>query len=240
VNPRNSVFEYFHFLKNNKTDTVLLLIVALMIAIFSLPRIVSIPLPIIVFFLGSILLFRQHEKGKLHEQRAKYVKKLRVLLDDLKDTIINESYSYSLPFIAMTIANDKQLINKTQAEKRLLLLLSTNLAKETNELIEEVQVMESKGERFYGLLEKFAKLLSNLSNFKTEFYNMIQETRTVVNLGSDLEFKTNFYSRFSYEYNSYMDKLSRFSDNLKEEGERGLNKDLIEHVKNLDELYGTK
>jgi len=230
-----SAREYARFIKNHKVDTLLLLLLALMNAILPLPKEVSVSLPIIVFLLGSVILFRQHMHGKLHEKLIEFTNKLRVLVEEFKDKISAHSYSYSLPSIALTIANDKEVMKKTEAWNRFLLTFSNNLTKEANALYDRIK--ESNGKQFSNLFDDFSKLLSHLTDFKREFYNMIKETRDIANFGLDTRFRMNFYNRFSEEYNGYMDRLANFSDDLKAELGLTLNRDLIEHVLDLKELY---
>jgi hypothetical protein len=236
MNLRNSILEYGHFVKDHKVDALLLLLLALVNAFYPLPKEASISLPILIFLFGSLFLFMRHKKGKRQEQFNKYANKLRVLVAELKDKIVDSSNIYSLPNIALKIANDPQIINKTEAWNRLLLILFNKLVMETNTLNEKIE--KSTGDDFPYLMTEFARLLGNLSEFKREFYNMIKETRNIAPLGFDQNFKLKFHE-FREQYNGYMDKISLFSDDLKADPELRweISKELFEHIKDLNELY---
>lgn len=87
------------------------------------------------------------------------------------------------------------------------------------------------------LFEEFESLLSLLRKFKKRFYKMVSDTKVInQSFVSDSQFKER-YGKFKEEFNKFMDKLDNFSDEAKVEFELSLKKELIEHVKYLEELY---
>jgi len=227
--------DFARFIRDKLLVTLLLLLLAEVNAIFLLPKEVAISLPIILFLLGSIILFRQYRHEKSHQKSIEFTNKLHVFTEEFQDKISASNYSYSLPSIALQIANDKEIMNKNEVYNRFLLRLSNDLSKKANTLHERIE--KSNGKEFSNLFEDFRKLLSSLADFKREFYNMAKETRSIANFGLDARFRTQFYNRFSEEYNGYMDRLANFSDDLKAEMGLTLDRELIEHVMNLNELY---
>jgi len=227
--------DFVRFITDKLVVTLLLLVLAEINAIILLPKEISISLPIVLFLGGSIVLFKQYSGEKSQEKLTVFKNKLYVLVEEFKDKIVAPNYSYSLPSIGSMIANDNQIMNKTEAWYHLFLMLSADLSKKANEL--DAEIKQSKGEQFSSLLEEFSELLSSLETFKREFYNMINETRNLANYGVDAQFGV-FYNKFREEYNGYMDRLRSFSDDLKAE-KMGvpLREDLIEHIGDLSELY---
>lgn len=225
--------EFISFLQNRMIVTLLLLIFTLINGIFFLPREVSIPLPIIVFLLGSFIMFRQYQ----HERTLRFTNKLRVFIKEFQDKIASSRYGYSLPNIVIRISNDKAILEQKKAWNIFLLRLANGLTKKSVELLE--RVMKGNGTRFFEIFEDFRNLLFDLRDLRTQFYNMVEDTKEITNFSQIPDFRK-MYKRFSEEYDNYMDRLKNFSDDL--EGEFGLtlSKGSIEHIKDLNELYKSR
>ena len=209
--------------------TFLLLIVALMTALFSLPKEVSISLPIVVFILGAIFLYREEK----HTKELRFINRLENLVKDFNEKIASSPYSYSLIAIAFWIANDEKIKEKTIAWHLFLNNLNEDFTKQGILLYDRIR--KRKGE-FASLFEDFSNLLSLFRNFKKQFYNMVNDTKHTKDFSKDSNFEKH-YKRFCEEFNKYMDKLENFSDEIKAEFGLSLNEDLVKHVEDLSELY---
>lgn len=219
---------------------LLLLVTALINAFFSLPTEVSVSLPIVVFIVGAIIVYREEKRKRellyREEKRKKELRFINRLKDFVKvfnEKITNAPYTYSLISIAFRIANDKTIQEKTKAWHLFLYHLDEELTKQGILLDERVK---RRKEEFTSLFEDFNSLLSLLRNFKKRFYDMVNDTKKTKGFSNDSKFKKE-YKRFCEEFNRYMDKLEIFSDEVKAEFGISLSKDLTEHVKDFSELY---
>jgi len=172
------------------------------------------------------------------EKLLRFTKKLSILVREFKEHTASLGYGYSLPNIALRIANDKTVIERTSAWKKSLTRLSNDLAKSSLKLCEKIEncVRAREGSEFVKLFEDFRGLLASVRDFKEEFYSMINETKDIKNFILEESFvKT--YTRSSEEFNGYMGRLRIFSDDVEAEFNMRLHRDLIEHLKDLHELY---
>jgi hypothetical protein len=182
----------------------------------------------------------EDEFKKMFEQEKllRFVKKLHILVREFKENIARSGYGYSLPTSALRIANDKAVIDRTSAWKNSLTRLSNDLDEQSLNLYEKIEkcVKTEEGSKFVELFEDFRGLLASLRDFKNEFYNMINETKTIKNFSQEEDFLKQ-YTRCREEYNDYMNRIRIFSDDVKAEFDRWFARDLIEHLKDLHELY---
>jgi len=189
----------------------------------------------IVFVGGGYIMFRSYKREKEIEKVArekKFLNKLRVFLEEFKSMIGNTSYAYSLPSVAFEIANDKIIQKKTKAWNIIFSLLTQELDNQTASLEDDLK----KETSFLKAFKKFEKLLFLLKRLRLHFYGMIIETKDIKDFSKEENFRQK-YKRTRKEFNNYMDRLSNFSDDLKAEFNLILDRELIEHLKNLDELY---
>jgi hypothetical protein len=180
-------------------------------------------------------MFRHYEEERAVEERLreeKFIKKLSVFFKEFKDKIGDSGYGYSLVCIAFVIANDEVIQKRTKAWTSYLHSLLDELNKKVSLLDEKLKTLTT----FYTVFGDFRSLLFLLRNFRTAFYNMVEETKHDKDFSQDTGFQT-LYKRLHEEYNNYMDRLRSFSDDLKVEFDIELGKDEIEHLKDLNTLY---
>jgi len=226
--------EFGSFVKSKLMVTLLLLLVAEINAIFSsLPKELSVSMPIIAFLIGSFILFRQYRQ----EKSTKFINKLHVFVEEFRDHITNPSYVYSFPSIALEVAGRKEILT-TRGWEELLSKLSENLTIKVCVLLEKIE--KSSGKEFTSLFEDFRQTLILLKENRKEFYKMVDEIglNFAMNFSLDTQFKDGF-NRFFKEYNGCMDRLAIFSDDLKAELGLTLDKNLIEHFRSLSDLGHT-
>lgn len=219
---------------------LLLLLTALMNALLPLPTEASVSLPIVVFIVAAVIVYREEkrkeeltyreEKGK---KELRFIKRLGNFVKDFDDKIVNIAYVYSLTSIAYEIAHDKTIRQQKMAWEFFLSHLNEDL--EHQGILLHEKVKERKGE-FVSLFEDFSSLLSLLRKFKNQFYKMVNDTKQTKDFSNDSEFEKR-YRKFYEEINKYMDKLDNFSDEVKAEFGLSLRKGLTEHVKDFSELY---
>jgi len=234
--PIGTFKEFVSFIMNKMLVGMLLLVLALVNAIVYLPREVSIPLPIVIFFAGSYVLFKRFRR----EKSLKFANKLRVLMEEFREKIIHGGYGYSIVNIAYRIAGDKTIIqDKTSAWSILFSSIWKNLTKKSDEVYDRVTkyAQRGNGTDFNSIFEDFRTVLSLLQDFKSNLYNMINETKQIKNFGQDPDFQK-IYKRFKEEFDNYIDRLVNYSDDIKAELQLSLSKDLLEKVADLNELYG--
>jgi hypothetical protein len=221
--------EFASFMFHKLIITLLLLVLALINAILFLPKEISVSLPIFIFIIGAIVLYREEKRSK----EFKFVNRLQDFVTDFKERIADSSYAYSLISISFWIANDETVKYRTTAWHLFLHHLNENLTRQTIILHEKVRQRKTE---FTILFEDFNNLLFLLRDFKKQFYNIVDDTRKTKDFSKDLKF-TEHYKRLCAEFNKYMDKLDIFSDDVKAEFGLSLSKDVTEHIKDLNELY---
>jgi tRNA G10 N-methylase Trm11 len=133
------------------------------------------------------------------------------------------------------IATNDLIQKRTKAWTFYLHSLLDMLDKNTNLLDEKLK----KGTTFSIAFEDFRNLLFSFRKFRDAFYSMVEETKQDKDFSQDTIFLKE-YKRLYEEYNNYMDRLKNFSDDLRVEFNLELSEDLIEHLKDLNELYKTK
>jgi len=219
---------------------LLLLVTALVNALLPLPIETSVSLPIVVFIIGAIILYREakHKEELSHKEEngkkeLRFIKRLENFVKDFDDKIVNIAYVYSITSIANRIANDKIIRQQRIAWQLFLSHLNEDLTK--HGILLHNRVKQRKGE-FTNFFQEFSSLLSLLRKFKNQFYKMVTDTKKIHGFSNDSEFKKT-YEKFSEEFNKYMDKLEFFSDEVKAEFGLSLGKGLTEHVKDFSELY---
>jgi len=220
---------------------LLLLMTALVNALLSLPMEIQVALPIIVFIVAAVIVYKEesrkeaitHEEEK-SEREARFIKRFDNLMNEFVEKIVNVVYIYSITSIANKIANDEIIRQQKTAWQLFLSHLNDDLT--TQSILLHDRIKQRKAE-FKILFQEFDSLLSLLRKFRNKFYEMVADTRKLnQSFATDLQFKKN-YKKFSEEFDKYMDKLEIFSDEVKVEFGLSLKKELTEHVKDLEELY---
>ena len=216
----------------------LLLVTALINAVFFLPIEVEVTLPMLVFIVAAIFIYREErrkeeltcreEKGK---KEVRFIKRLENFVKDFNDRIANSAYAYSLTSFALEIIHNKAIKQQKIAWQRLFYHLNEDL--EHQGILLHKKIKQRNGD-LEGLFKDFDSLLSLLRKFKYQFYEMVDDTKLGFSPNSRSE-KT--YKKFSEEFNRYMNKLEIFSDEVKAEFGLSLRKNLTEHVKDFSELY---
>jgi hypothetical protein len=156
---------------------LLLLSTALVNALLPLPIEASVSLPIVVFIVAAIIMYREEKRKQelIHrEERGKkelgFTKRLENFIKDFNDKIVNNAYAYSLTSIATRIANDKIIRQQRIAWQLFLSHLNEDLDNQGISLHNRVK--QRKGE-FKNLFQDFSSLLSLLRKFKNQFYKMV-------------------------------------------------------------------
>jgi len=220
---------------------LLLLITALVNAIWSLPLVISIALPIIAFILATIIVYREESRKeklthitKKSEREDRFIRRLNGLVDDFVNNLVNVADTHSITSIANEIVNDGIIRQHRPVWGLFLSHLNEDLTKKGILLNNRIDQRKTE---FKILFQDFATLLSFLRKFKNKFYEMVADTKKInQSFVSDSQFKIK-YGKFSEKFNKYMDKLDNFSDEVKAEFEISLSKNVTEHIKGLDELY---
>lgn len=183
---------------------------------------------LIFVIFGTLFMYRRSEEQKPIE----FSRKLDVFAEDFVTKIVNLAYIYSLPYIALEIAGNRDVVG-TQAWSDLLTKLSENLTNNTIALRERIKV---DGKQFRTHLNDFRQVLSSLREFKKSFYKMIPEIRHPTAHYSSSEFKKQ-YDKAYEEYNRCMDEIKIFSKEIKVSFAESIDENLTEHVKGFDELF---
>ena len=216
--------------------TYLTLIPSLLLAIISLSlfSVVIFTAQVILILIGTQVMFgeykKEEEREKLVEEK-KFTRKLQVLFEEFRDKIGHPGRVYSLPSASLRIAEDETIRKRTEAWSLHLRSLVDNLTKEVDLLDAKLK----KRIRFSMAFEDFQNLLSLLTRIKDTFYKMFAEIKQVKDFTQVSDFQR-IYKRLYDEYNKYMDKLGIFSDECKAQFNLKLNKDSIEHLKDLNQL----
>jgi len=176
---------------------------------------------------------RREEKPK--KQRI-IINKLEALVTVFNEEITKDGDVTSIVWIASRIAYDPTIREKTMGWYRLFSYLDNELTDKGSILDKKVK---QRKEEFTSLFRDFSSLLSLLRDFKEQFYEMINDTKKFKSFSDDSKFKKE-YIDFYEKFNRYMDKLDHFSDEVKAEFGTPLNKNLIKHVKDFDELHPEK
>jgi hypothetical protein len=183
---------------------------------------------LICVILGTMFMYRKFEE----EKPIKFTRKLDVLVEYLRDKLIDPAYNYSLPSMALEIARNKDVTN-TQAWDKLLTKHSEDL---TNNIIALSKRIETNEKQFRVHLNDFRQMLISLQKFKKSFYGMISEAKHLVVYYSNSGFK-NRYDRAFEEYNRHMDNIKIFSDDAKVNFSESLDESLTEHLKEFDKSF---
>jgi len=228
---------FWDFIQKRVLLALLTLILSLFLTIISL-SLISVGIfvaNVIIFLIGSYLMFRHYEKERAIEKllrEEKFTKKLSVFFKEFKEKIADSGYAYSLVNIAFMIASNDLIQKRTKAWTSFLHSLLDKLDKKVNSLDEKLK----KETTFSIAFEDFRNLLFLFTDFRTAFYSMVEETKRDKDFSQETEFQTR-YKRLYEEYNNFMDRLRSFADDLKAEFDLGLSKDEIEHLKDLNILY---